>query len=403
MIASDNSRESSMKNTEISDICPHAELCGGCSWYGVPYEETLAAKERQVRDCLEASGVEPEQIDEIRAADPALRRRYRNKMEYTFGDLVKGGELTLGMHRIKNFLSIVTVDRCRLVPSDFNRILLATLDFCRARAYAKYDKRAHSGLLRNLVLRRGVRTGELLAEIVTTSGPGFDEAAWKEMILGLTLDDRVVGLMHTINDDIADAVKTGERRLLFGRDYYNEIIANLRFRVNMSSFFQTNVEAVEGLYDEALALVGDMTGKTVFDLYCGTGTISQLAAQRAGWVIGIELSHDSVEAARLNARLNGIDNCEFIEGDVFETLGRIARRPGLIIVDPPRAGLRGRAARGIAAYGVPEILYISCNPASLAADLAALCGYGYRVRYLRPYDNFAWTKSIETVALLSKD
>ncbi len=385
---------------DFKELCPHREFCGGCIYQDVPYENQLAEKEREVRRLLEAKGVTPEKIDKIEGCPSAYC--YRNKMEYTFGDFVKDGEMTLGMHRKKNFMSIVTVDRCQLVDPDFNIILKAVLDFSVEKGYTFYHKRSHSGLLRNLIIRKGIRTGELLVNIVTTSEEGFDEDKFTEMLLSLTLNNEIVGILRTYCDSLADAVVPDSLKTLYGRDYYMERLLGLNFKVSAFSFFQTNVEAAERLYTEALALVDSFEGKKAFDLYCGTGTISQVLALKAKEVLGIELVEEAVDAARENAALNGLDNCRFIAGDVFKVLNEVSDKPDVIVVDPPRVGIQPKALDKIISYGVKEIIYISCNPKTLAENLRYLDYYGYKCRYLKPFDNFPMTKHTECIALLSK-
>lgn len=382
------------------EICRDSGMCGGCAYQGVPYEEQLANKAGEVRGLLERKSVECGTFLDIEPA-PA-RYRYRNKMEYTFGDMEKGGPMTLGMHRKKHFMSIVTVDQCQLVHEDFNIILRAVLDFVTEKGYSHYHKRTHKGLMRHLIIRRGVRTGELLVNVVTSSEEGFDQEAFVSMILGLPLENQVVGVLRTINDRLADAVYCDELRTLYGRDYYMEEILGLRFKVSAFSFFQTNVEAVEKLYSYALDLLDDFEDKTVFDLYCGTGTITQTLARKAGKVVGIELVEEAVEAARANAALNGLDNCEFIAGDVFETLRSVDEKPDVIVVDPPRVGISPEALDKIIAYGVDQIVYISCNPKSLVNNLYYMQHYGYKVESVKPFDNFPGTKHCEAVSLLSR-
>lgn len=385
---------------DFRDLCPHREFCGGCIYQDVPYEKQLEEKEREVLRLLEAKGVTPEKIDSIEGCPSAFC--YRNKMEYTFGDFVKDGEMTLGMHRKKNFMSIVTVDSCQLVDPDFNIILKAVLDFSVERGYTFYHKRSHSGLLRNLIIRKGIRTGELLVNIVTTSEKGFDEERFTEMLLSLTLDNKIVGILRTYCDSLADAVVPDALKTLYGRDYYMERLLGLDFKVSAFSFFQTNVEAAERLYTEALALVDSFEGKKAFDLYCGTGTISQVLALKAKEVLGIELVEEAVGAARENAALNGLDNCRFIAGDVFKILNEVSDKPDVIVVDPPRVGIQPKALDKIISYGVKEIIYISCNPKTLAENLRYLDYYGYKCRYLKPFDNFPMTKHTECIALLSR-
>ena len=416
------------------EICKHDDMCGGCMYQGTEYEEQLRIKEAQVKEYISENGIKVKKFEHIEGA-PSLYH-YRNKMDYTFGDFVKDGEMTLGMHRKGQFMSIVTVDGCQIVPEDFNRILRATLDFCTERGYTKYHKRRHEGMMRNLVLRRGENTGEILVNIVTQSDLGtvppaltgmdtpvlfdeerfeegrFDEEGFVKMIESLPLDNKICGILRTINDDWSDAVKCDELRILKGRDYYMEKIMDLDFKVSAFSFFQTNVPAVERLYREAISLIDDFEGKTVFDLFCGTGTITQSMARNAGLVVGIEIVEEAVAAAKENAALNGLDNCEFIAGDVLKVLpaiksGEVTGKegvvlmPDVIVVDPPRAGIHPKVLPMIAEYGVDEILYISCNPKTLCKDLKVLQDCGYYVQYMKPYDNFPMTKHVETVCLLT--
>ena len=369
-------------------------------YQGVPYEEQLANKAGEVRGLLEKKDI---RYEELLTIEPAPDRyAYRNKMEYTFGDMVKDGPTTLGMHKKKHFMSIITVDECQLVHEDFNRVLRGVLDFVMEKGYSHYHKKTHKGLMRHLIVRRGVRTGELLVNVVTSSEEGFDEEAFTEMILALPLENTVVGVLRTINDRLADAVYCDELKVLYGRDYYMEEIMGLKFRVSAFSFFQTNVDAVENLYTYALSLIDDFENKTAFDLYCGTGTITQTLAKRAGKVIGIELVDEAVEAARANAALNGLENCEFIAGDVFKVLNTVADKPEVIVVDPPRVGISVDALDKIISYGVDQIVYISCNPKSLVENLYYLQYYGYRVKSVKPFDNFPGTKHVECVCLLTR-
>lgn len=382
------------------DVCPISENCGGCIYQGVPYEEQLAEKNRGVQALLEKYDVDP---SVYHGMVPAMERyRYRNKMEYTFGDLEKDGPLTLGMHKKKHFMSIVTSDCCQLVPEDFNRILRGTLEFCRDRGYRFYHKMSHEGLLRNLVVRRGVKTGELLVDIVTSSQVEFDEDGFLEMILGLQLDEKIVGVLHTTNDRVADAVIDEGTKILFGRDYYNEEILGLKFKVSVFSFFQTNIPAIERLYSDALDLLPDIDSKNVFDLYCGTGTITQLMASRARRVTGIEIVQDSVDSALANAKINGIDNCDFICGDVLKVIGQVDEKPDMIVVDPPRAGMHDKVVDILSGYGIPHLMYISCNPKTLCINLQRFKSNGYEPVYIKSYDNFPGTKHIESIAVLSK-
>ena len=382
------------------EICRDSNVCGGCVYQGVSYEEQLKNKAGEVRGLLDKKDIDYGELLDI---EPAPNRyHYRNKMEYTFGDMEKNGPTTLGMHKKKHFMSIITVDQCQLVHDDFNTVLRGVLDFVIEKGYSHYHKKNHRGLMRHLIVRRGVRTGEQLVNVVTSSEEGFDEDAFVEMIKSLPLKNNVVGILRTINDRLADAVYCDELRILDGRDYYMEEIMGLKFKVSAFSFFQTNVVAVENLYSYAIDLIDDFSNKTAFDLYCGTGTITQTLAKKAGKVIGIELVEEAVEAAKANAALNGLDNCEFIAGDVFEVLKNVEEKPDVIVVDPPRVGIKPDALDKIIGYGVDQIVYISCNPKTLTENLYYMQYYGYDVISVKPFDNFPGTKHTEAVALLQK-
>ncbi|MEG0829057.1 MAG: 23S rRNA (uracil(1939)-C(5))-methyltransferase RlmD [Anaerovoracaceae bacterium] len=382
------------------EICRHDEVCGGCIYQGVAYKEQLEIKNNEVIKALEKWEISYDTLLDI---EPTPNQyRYRNKMEYTFGDLVKDGEMTLGMHKKKQFMSIITVDHCQLVHEDFNTILTGVLTFAKEKGYPFYHKKSHTGLLRNLIVRKGERTNEILVNIVTSSQLQFDEAAFVKYLQGLTLENTLVGVLRTVNDQLSDAVYCDELRVLYGQDFYMEKIMDLDFKVSAFSFFQTNVVAAEHLYKYALSLMEDFSGKLVFDLFCGTGTITQTLAYKAKHVVGIEIVEEAVEAARVNAELNNLNNCTFIAGDVFKALDQVIEKPDVIVVDPPRVGIQKKALDKILAYDVKQILYISCNPKTLAENLSQMELAGYKLKSIKAFDNFANTKHTECVCLLER-
>lgn len=384
-----------------TEVCPQADFCGGCIYQGIAYEEQLAQKDKAVRKLLEKHKIDGSVYQGMVPAYTAYA--YRNKMEYTFGDIEKDGELELGMHKKGRFMSIITTDQCQLVPVQFNDILRSVLEFCRSEGYRFYHRKTHEGLLRNLVVRCGVRTGEILVDIVTSSSGDFDDDKFRELLLGIDLGKMsIVGILHTYNDSVADAVINERTEILFGRDYYNEEILGLKFKVKMFAFFQTNIDAVERLYSDALDVIPDIEGKTVYDLYCGTGTISQLMASKAREVYGVEIVEDSVEAAIENTELNNIDNCHYICGDVRLKLSELTEKPDVIVVDPPRVGMHDKVVDMLASYDIPEFLYISCNPKTMCMNLERFRMYGYLPTFIRTYDNFPMTKHAESICLLAK-
>ena len=390
--------------------CPHRADCGGCTYQTVPYEEQLKIKERQVRALLDPVLPEGYNFEGIKGSP--LTRAYRNKMEFSFGDEFKDGPMTLGMHKRGSFYDIVTVDQCILVHTDCCKILKATLDYFTEQGATFYKKMAHVGYLRHLLVRRGVKTGEILVDLVTstqTEGTWKSEAneeelleGWKEELLALDLEGTFAGILHTENDSLADVVQSDRTVILYGQDFFMEELLGLKFKITPFSFFQTNSLGAEVLYETAREYIGDTKGRKVFDLYSGTGTIAQILAPAAEHVTGVEIVEEAVEAAKINAQRNGLTNCDFIAGDVLKVLDTLEERPDLIVLDPPRDGIHPKALPKIIKYGVDHMVYISCKPTSLARDLVVLQAGGYTAKRICCVDMFPATTGIETVVLLSK-
>ena len=385
---------------ETEETCAHFGQCGGCSILSVPYEKQLEIKSEQVLKLFEEQDIREFEFLGIEGSPD--ERVYRNKMEYTFGDEVKGGPLTLGMHKKGRHLDIITVDDCRLVDEDFIKVLTSTVEYFGQKELPYYRINSHQGFLRNLVVRKGVNTNQLMVNIVTTTQIDFDMTEYKDMILNLGTKAEVVSILHTINDGLADAVNCDELRVLHGRDYIEEVVLGLRFKISPFSFFQTNTKGAEKLYTIAREFVGDHEGKVLFDLYSGTGTIGQVMASAAKQVYGIELIEEAVVAANQNAKLNGLDNCEFIAGDVAKVVKNLEAKPDLIVVDPPRPGVHKDAIRDISGFGANEIIYISCNPRTLVLDLKGFEAYGYKVEKVKLMDMFPNTPHCETAVKLKK-
>lgn len=401
---------------ELADACPHFGICGGCLFQTFPYEEQLKIKEGQVRELLEGvlgtPGVSGTWNFEGIIGSPAAER-YRNKMEFSFGDEVKDGPLALGMHKRGSFYDVVTVGGCRIVHEDFTKILLCTKEFFEERQIPFYKKMQQTGYLRHLLVRRAVKTGEILIDLITTTQThtlqteqfgGTEEELlnqWREKILALSLEGTLAGILHTKNDTLADAVKDEGTEILFGQDYFYEELLGLKFRISPFSFFQTNSLGAEVLYEKTREYVGGVDGKVVFDLYSGTGTIAQILAPVAQKVVGVEIVEEAVEAARVNAERNGLSNCEFIAGDVLKVVGELTDKPDLIVLDPPRDGIHPKAIEKIIDFGVERMVYVSCKPTSLARDLEILTARGYAVERACCVDMFPGTGNVETVCLLS--
>lgn len=380
---------------EISPECPHFAVCGGCTYQNLPYEEQLRLKSRQLKELLDGAVSEPYVFEGVK--ESPQRIAYRNKMEFSFGDEEKDGPLALGMHRRGSFYDIVTVDGCRIVDEDYRRILSCVLDYFKGERIPFYHKLRHTGYLRHLLVRKGARTGEILVVLVTSSQMEVSDAPWVERLLGLELEGNIVGILHTFNDSLADVVQSDRTEILYGRDYFYEELLGLQFRISPFSFFQTNSLGAEVLYETARSYIGDTKDKVIFDLYSGTGTIAQMLAPVAERVVGVEIVEEAVEAAKVNAKLNGLVNCSFIAGDVLKVVDELSEKPDLIVLDPPRDGVHPGALQKIIDFGVERIVYISCKPTSLVRDLELLQGRGYRVERACGVDMFPFTVHTECV------
>jgi 23S rRNA (uracil-5-)-methyltransferase RumA len=398
---------------ETESPCPHFGDCGGCVYQSLPYAEQLAQKERQVRHLMEEAIGDACTYEFLGIRPSPREQAYRNKMEFSFGDAYKDGPLALGMHKRGSFYDIVTVSDCQIVDSDFREILSATLTHFAERNVSYYHRLRHTGYLRHLLVRKAVKTGEILVDLVTTTQEyqGQQEetllGAWKDALLALPLAGVIKGVLHTQNDSVADIIKNEGTETLYGVDYFYEELLGLRFRISPFSFFQTNSLGAEVLYETARSFIlgddPDMLGdKVVYDLYSGTGTIAQMLAPVSRKVVGVEIVEEAVEAARENAAQNHLPNCEFLAGDVLKVLDTIEERPDYIVLDPPRDGIHPKALEKIIAYGVDRMIYISCKPTSLARDLQVLLARGYRVEKICCVDLFPGTYHVEVVTCLHR-
>ena len=393
-------------------VCSIFPACGGCMYQTMAYEEQLRMKEEQVRCLLDGAIREWSQNSGCEENLPVykwdgihgspIEFRYRNKMEFSFGDEYKDGPLSLGLHKKGSTYDVLTAGDCKLVHEDMTKILLCVWEYFRSRGASYYKKMQHTGFLRHLLLRRGVTTGEILVHLVTTTQEQWDIEPLVQELLALPLEGKIVGIMHILNDSLSDVVQSDETRILYGRDYFYETLLGLQFKVSTFSFFQPNSLAAEVLYSVVRDYIGDTRDQEVFDLYSGTGTIAQLAAAVAKEVIGVEIVEEAVIAARENAQRNGLTNCRFIAGDVLKVLDELSEKPDTIILDPPRDGIHPKALPKILAYGVENIVYISCKATSLARDLPAFLDAGYRLEKACCVDQFCETVHVETIALLQK-
>lgn len=384
----------------IENKCPHFGQCGGCSTQYIPYEKQLQIKEEQLLKLFKSKEIKG--FDFLGVEKSPEEYEYRNKMEFTFGDMEKGGDLTLGMHVKNRNFSIVTVDKCEIVDRDFRNILTTVVNYFNEKRLPKYRVMSHEGFLRNLVIRKAKNTGEILINIVTTSQMEFDFKEIVDMLLKVECKGEIKGILHTINDTLSDVVQVDKLEILYGRDYIIEELLGLKFKIAPEAFFQTNSKGAEKLYSIVKDFLGDASSKVVFDLYCGTGTIGQIVAPKAKKVIGVELIEEAVKAANENAKLNGLNNCEFIAGDVAKVIKDVKQKPDIIILDPPRPGVHPVALEYVVKFEPKEIIYVSCNPKTLVDDLKYLIDNGYKLEKVKGMDMFPHTPHVETVVKLSK-
>ncbi|MBU3093279.1 23S rRNA (uracil(1939)-C(5))-methyltransferase RlmD [Clostridium sp. CM028] len=385
---------------KIEPLCKITDLCGGCSHQFLSYEKQLEFKKQQVLKLFEQAEIKDFEFLGIEKSPEQFE--YRNKMEFTFGDFRKGEELTLGMHTKGRSFSIVTVDDCRIVDVDFREILKLVLNYFKGLKFTHYNVMEREGYLRNLVIRKAQNTGEILVNIVTTSQVDFDFSEITNMLKELKCEGVITGIIHTFNDSLSDIVQADKTETLYGREYIMEELLDLKFKINPFAFFQTNTKGAEKLYSLVRDFLGESESKVVFDLYCGTGTIGQIVAAKAKKVLGIELIEEAVDAANENAKINKLDNCEFIAGDIAKVIKEVKDKPDSIILDPPRAGVHPTALDYVIKFDARHIVYVSCNPKSLVVDLKEMINRGYKVQKVILMDMFPHTPHIETIVDIVK-
>ncbi len=400
---------------EIPSPCPYFGTCGGCTYQNLPYEDQIRLKAGQLKGLMDQAARGDYIWDGV--AESPQKEAYRNKMEFTFGDEYKDGPLALGMHKRNSFYDIVDVPECRIVDADFHQILTCTLLAATESGLPYYHRVRHTGFFRHLLVRKAARTGEILVDLVTTSpadesgqGEGVTDASseafltsWVDALQSLDLMGRIVGILHTVNDSVADTIKNEGTEILYGQDFFYEELLGLSFKITPFSFFQTNTPGAEVLYDTVRTFVGDTKDQVIFDLYSGTGTIAQILAPVAKQVVGVEIVEEAVEAARENAKRNGLTNCSFYAGDVLKVIDELKEVPDLIVLDPPRDGVNPKALKKILDFGVPRIVYISCKMTSLARDLTPMQEAGYHLTQVRGVDLFPGTYHVETAALFERN
>jgi 23S rRNA (uracil1939-C5)-methyltransferase len=377
--------------------CQHYPACGGCRFQDLAYEAQLESKAAQVRDALvRIGGIAEPPLEEIVPAESIFH--YRNKLEYSFTTTPDGP--TLGFHRAGRWDEVLDIERCWLTTELGNAIRLAVRDWARESGLAAYDQAEGTGYLRHLVYREGRNTGQVLVQLVTAPGELHDGDG---LVAALRRFSELRSIHHAVNESPAEVTNL-PTTLLWGEEAMEEELGGLRFRIRPSAFLQTNTAMAERLFALAVEYAALTGEETVWDLYCGIGSIGLTMARRALTVWGIDISEESVACALENADLNGIANAAFYAGDVGQAIEELKDRsgaPDLVVVDPPRAGLSSKAVRRLGRIAAPRIVYVSCNPTTLAGNVKQLgADWGYELRRARPVDMFPHTPHVETVALL---
>ncbi|MHB1241905.1 MAG: 23S rRNA (uracil(1939)-C(5))-methyltransferase RlmD [Gaiellaceae bacterium] len=380
--------------------CAHYPACGGCRFQDLDYAVQATAKEEQVRDALKRiGGIADAPVEPILAA--ASQFFYRNKLEYSFTQTPSGP--ALGFHKAGRWDEVLEVEKCWLTTDLGNAIRNSVRDWAREEGLVAYDQAEQTGYLRHLVVREGRNTGQALVMLVTAPGEKFERGYLVEV---LTRFPEVKSIHWAINDSPSEVTNLPST-LLWGEDAIEEELLGRRFRIRPNAFLQTNTEMAEQLYALAIDYAGLTGAETVYDLYCGTGTIGLAMAKHALTVWGVDISEESIACALENTDLNGIANAAFFAGNVGQALEELAERagpPDVVVVDPPRAGLAGKALRRTGELGAPRLVYISCNPTTLASDVMVLrADYGYELVRTKPVDMFPHTPHVETVSLLTRE
>jgi 23S rRNA (uracil1939-C5)-methyltransferase len=376
---------------QVTPFCPHFGVCGGCSWQDLDYAEQLRWKREQVVESLRHLAG----IDAVAVADavPSPKtRRYRNKMEFAFA-----GNLHLGLYARNAPGRVCDVASCGLLPEKGLALLNAARDFCRGFGQGAYDSRTGKGLWRHLVIREAQATGQTMVHLITSPrGDAAKAAKGLSEHLAAAFPD-LTTFVHSTRQTKAP-VAAGERiESASGQGFIEERLGNIAFRISPDSFFQTNTLGAQKLYDTAMAAAGLSGTQTVWDLYCGSGGIALYASAKAKQVIGVDASVMSIRDAKASAGDNGLVNCEFVKGDVRESLESLrAKKPDVVFLDPPRAGTHPEVLAALRLLRPGRVVYVSCNPATLARDAAALLG-DYRVEGVTPVDMFPHGPHIECV------
>lgn len=386
-----------------ANTCSNPDICGGCAYQRLAYETELMLKVDMIKKMFDENDIDYK--GDIKINQSPKTKAYRNKMEYTFGDREKGGELVLGLHRQNRFYEIVGTKDCNIVDNDFNIIRSCVENYFRYKKTDFYHKTTKDGLLRHLIIRKAHRTSEIMVILVTTSDSSFDEIR-KNLFLNKLLDSKVEGkivsVFHVINDSVADAVIPQNIELMYGKDHIVEEMLGLNFKISPFSFFQPNIYTAEKLYQKAFDLANIDGQMDILDLYSGTGTITQVMATKAKSATGIEIVKEAVDKAWENANLNDIKNIDFLCGDVLEEIEKVGNKYGVVILDPPRAGISSNSLEKILKIDTKKFIYISCNPKTQVENIKEFIRAGYKIKDYELFDQFPRSRHLEAIALLEK-
>lgn len=377
--------------------CDQFNRCGGCISQHLSLEEQRRIKALEVTDLFRKQGII---LDDLQIFGSERAFGYRNKVEYNFGDTFIGGPLELGFFERNMGRNVLPTKDCLLVHEDLRKIRSEILAFALEKEYKHYHIMRREGFLRNLVLRAGHYTGEIMVNLVTTTQQTLSHDFVKRL-LELELEGEIVSILHTENDSLSNFVYYDKINLLYGRDYIEEKLLDKTFRISPFSFFQTNTQGAEILFARLKELVGKREGY-LYDLYCGTGTIGLLLSDQARGILGVEIVEEAVEAARENAIRNGVDNAEYLCADVKDLSFADREKPELIIIDPPRSGLHAKVVKDLLELDPKELFYVSCNPKTLLRDILLFKEGGYSLEKMELVDLYPHTAHVEAVVLMSR-
>ncbi|MBD3264552.1 MAG: 23S rRNA (uracil(1939)-C(5))-methyltransferase RlmD [Candidatus Omnitrophica bacterium] len=371
-------------------ICRHFSQCGGCSFQDIPYEDQLKIKAKKIRELASRYNIKTD----ILPVNSYNLMHYRGKMEFTFS---KSDGLVCGLHNKTKKRQVLDIEECLIFSPDTGRILEAVRRFCRERKYSVYNKYSHKGFLRNLILKETKFGKELMVGIVTTSEDNFDEEGFLQCMLSLKLSSPVKSIYRIINDSLSDAVVFQEKKLLFGKEFIRENILGFNFRIGIDTFFQVNSFAAGDFFKKIREYTSLDKGKSVLDIFCGSGIIGIFLAPEAKFVWGVEVSKEIVGVAWQNAHINRIKNVSFFASDARRFLnneGSFYKNIDLLVINPPRSGLSKRIIRAVLRLKPKEIFYSSCNPDAFCRDISCLRDK-YALRFIEPFDFFPHTPHME--------